>query len=61
MCMAEVSRANSESAAFRQDAHEVSLGMTGGSSQPIGTYSRLSELTSRDHQEGATPERPFTP
>ena len=51
MCMAEVSSANSASVAFSKMRTRL-LGMVGGSSQPIGTYFRRSELTSGTTKNG---------
>ena len=44
MCMAEVNSAKSPSVASRS-SNVASQGMSGGSNQPNGAYSRRSELT----------------
>ena len=53
--MAEVSKEKSSSVAFGKHANSL-LGIAGGSSHPIGTYSRRSELTSgiTKNDEGRT-------
>ena len=52
MCIAEVSSAKSARVALGS-SRSLLLGTTGGSSQPMGTYSRRSELTSGRTRNGA--------
>ncbi len=51
ICMAKVSSAKSVIVAFSRTRTRL-LGTTGGSSHPIGTYSRRSELTSGITRKG---------
>ena len=52
MCMAEVSSAKSVRVAFASK-RSLLLGIVGGSNQPMGAYSRRSELTSGITRNGA--------